>query len=220
MKTAFAIVIMSCAAVNAWAQAGNSRGDMDIIFNDLNKKYSYDKRYSTVEGTPYLFNDWTAGSLKMPDGRMLTNVQMNIDLVTQNLIVQNSQKVAMVVSHDQFSTLNFNNAMVFKLGFPTIDNQTPASLYQVLIEDKVSLLKYSQKSIVQLDEFDRKKKFMLYEDYYFLYDNAMNGVKSKTLSKVFPGMKDEIVAYIKTEGLKMKDEGDVKKLIQFVNSKL
>ncbi len=220
MKKVIIVITLLNGFLCSNAQIGNSRADMDIIFNDLNKKYSFDKRYNTVEGTPYLFNTWAMGTLTMPDGKTLTNVRMNIDLVTQELIVQNSQMVGMIVSHDQVSALNLNNSMVFKLGFPAIDNQTPASLYQVLVADTVSLLKYSQKSIVQLDEFDKKKKFMLYEDYYFFYKNLINAVKSKTLSKVFPGIKDEIAAYIKAEDVKMKDEADVKKLIQYINTKL
>ncbi len=219
-KPGLIALLLIGVTVVGYAQIGNSRADMDMIFNDLNKKYSLDKRYPQVEGSPFLFDTYKVGILKMTDGKILTRARMNIDLVTQDLIVLNGQNVGVIVSPDQVTSLELESK-IFRNGFPALENQTPQSFYEVMIQDTVSLLKYYQKSIVQLDEFDKgKKKFQLYEDYYFLYNNTMNSLKTKTLNKAFPQMKDDISAFIKSNDLKLKEDAGAKKLVEFINTRL
>lgn len=224
MKSLCISIIILNLGSTGLAQIGSDRGDLDIIFNDLTKKYLSDRRYANVEGNAFIAEGWSMGSLMLKNGKKFGPLRMKLDLVKQELIYlngQNNEMIAPAEEISQFDLMIGQKKLIFKTGYQSIEQQTTNSFYQEVLADTVSLLKFSQKEIAQRDEFDKKKSFIMYEDYYVYYKEAITPLRNKnSLSKVFPEKNKEISSYISDHKVKMKNEEDVINLVKFINSQL
>ena len=224
MKTLLYFLITCVSFHLCNAQIGDTRADNDIVFNDLTTKYFKDKRYANVEGNPFLLDDWSPGKLVMKSSIKYEGLKVRMDLLKQEVVVlesSNKEMVAPIAFIRQLELTNGENKLIFRTGYPKIEKKTVNTLYGVLIEGKVSLLKFSQKDIVQKDEFDKRKSFILYEDYYVFFNETITLVRNKnTFLKLFPDQSGKIDTYISDNKIKTRDEKDLISLVTFLNSSL
>ncbi len=70
------------------------------------------------------------------------------------------------------------------------------------------------------NQADRAAKFTQYDYYYILKEGTpvMVSPKKKAIVKLFPDKKNEIKGYIKSEKLKLKNQEDFAKLVDYIAS--
>jgi hypothetical protein len=107
--------------------------------------------------------------------------------------------------------------------FPSIENNTPATFYEVLGNgDQFQLLKYTHKRIKETVVYGGApvKEYVM-DDLYYIYDKAdkkMHALGSsrslKAVKKVLPNYAAQMDAYLNTNKLNLKKEEDMVQLLQ------
>jgi hypothetical protein len=118
---------------------------------------------------------------------------------------------------------NNNISKKFMCLFPSIENNTPATFYEVLGNgDQFQLLKYTHKRIKETVVYGGAplKEYVM-DDLYYIYDKAGKKMLAlgsshslKAVKKVLPNYAAQMDAYLNTNKLNLKKEEDMIQLLQ------
>ena len=110
---------------------------------------------SEMYGNPYLFRDWSAGTVKFTSGRIVNQFKLRFDCVRNQLLLQFQGSTFAAESKVQEFVIYTNkkkDSMLFRKGYPAIGNGTDNTYYHVLLDDKVHLLRLVSKNIIEEKE--------------------------------------------------------------------
>ena len=128
------------------------------------------------------------------------------------------------------SIISFNDTVrqqvkkyTFQTGFPGIDNQTSIHFYQVLCNGKVTLLKSLNKSMEERNNElsgEKSKEFVTRENWYVFQNGTMKRVKKDQsfFTTVFSDKTDPFLGYVNERKVNFKNEEQVIKMIDYLNS--
>lgn len=183
--------------------------------------------YSDVSGSPYLYTDFVKGTIQLADGRSYTNVFLNLDLISQEVLFLKQDNEKMAFKEDVRGVV-FEPATgraLFKRNFPSSNSSTNKDFFLVLADGKMTLLKKIWKVIWQEKEFNSAtlKKNILDKSAYFIFDAEKNTmvqtkINKKTLSTIFVLHQEAMDKYIKTEKIDPGKDEDLVKLFTYYNS--
>ena len=221
------IVIISHAQRNSISTTG--KWGQQIFLSDVNGQ-AFVNKYEGISGSVYDNTDYLLARITLKDGRVYNDVKTRINLLEQevNFIASNGQEgflgkgMASEITYQDNSGSNLE-AKVFQCGFPPIDNQNRISFYQILLNDKTSLLKSVYKSIQERNNDmsgERFKEFATYENMYLLKEGTMVRIK-KDKSNLIALLQDQnqsIKKYIDDQKLNLKNEAHLIALVQYYNT--
>lgn len=202
------------------------------MLNDNQGKPVMEQSYIDVEGSPYLVPNWFPGKVSLVSGKTML-AKLKYDLIKDELLFQSprdSLALAFVepvksVSFDAFGISESNLLpLVFSSGYPGIDEQTPASFYQVIADGKAKVLKRYKKIIHSDQVFNSAtvtKTFVLKDAvYYLLINDKITRIKpsSKVILNALSDKAEKMQAYIKSTKLDYKSDADLAKLFNYYNS--
>jgi hypothetical protein len=229
--TLFALVAL--ITQNVFAQTVFEQQEMD------NTKYSAGvqnvlrtskKHADEVNGNPFLFEKWLKAKIILKDGTEKSSGMIKYDIyrdefmyktATSDSIVLTMNNVVKVVLLDAdgnpipFVNMNFNS-------FKTTGN-VKQGFYQLLVEDKTSLISKRVKKLYSQDPYATNVTFHKFErsdDYYIIKDGAVEKVKrnKKFFLTLFADKQTEITDYLDREKIHFKDDKDLAKLVSYYNS--
>ena len=182
-----------------------------------------------VQGTPYVFEKFGQGKIVFVNGMESVDSNLNYSLVDHKLYY--TQKNGLYVVNQQakeFILYGLDKeknkiSKQFMCLFPSVDDNTPATFYEVLGKgDNLQLLKYTSKRIKESAVYGGAplKEYVL-DDLYYIYDKVDkkmlvlgSGHSLKALKKVLPNYTSQIDALINTNKLNLKKEDDMIQLLQ------
>lgn len=178
--------------------------------------------YTEVKGTPYLVNSWCKGSVKFSNGNILKNEDLMYDMVSGQVLYKKagSEDVIMAFS-DPIKSFSIN---VDGKGRNFIKNKTDNAFFEVLYDGPTKLVKQSQKFINEQSQYGSATKAKVIEEksiYFLLPTNGDKIQLSKDKKATLAAMGNKqsaIDAYIKKEGLNLKNENDLIKIAQYYNT--
>lgn len=180
-----------------------------------------------VSGSPDLNVDWADGSISRKSGKQYTNLKLRYDAYSDLVEFQDLQSGKMFTPTfadlNGFTLKSSNGDMVFANGFPAVDNQTPASFYQVIAPGKTQLLKHYTKTVKETQGFGdgtTSKNFEDNETYYIYKNGAMTKVKNdeKDITAALSDKSQQLTAYAKSNHLGFKKEEDLNKIFTYYNT--
>jgi hypothetical protein len=221
------IVIISHAQRNSISTTG--KWGQQIFLSDVNGQ-AFVNKYEGISGSVYDNTEYQLAKIILKDGRVYNDVKTRINLLEQevNFIASNGQEgflgkgMASEITYQDNSGSNLE-AKVFQCGFPPIDNQNRISFYQILLNDKTSLLKSVYKSIQERNNDmsgERYKEFATYENMYLLKEGTMVRIK-KDKSNLIALLQDKnqsIKKYIDDQKLNLKNEAHLIDLLKYYNT--
>ena len=93
-----------------------------------------------IEGSPLLLNQWSFGRIRFLNGHTFADSAMNLSLYNHRFYIKRNdsyleiiQPIEAVIISDKEKPVG-NEDRIFKNGFPVIDYQDKASLYEVLFQ--------------------------------------------------------------------------------------
>ncbi|WP_295711618.1 hypothetical protein [Mucilaginibacter sp.] len=202
------------------------------MLNDNQGKPVMEQNYIDVEGSPYLVPNWFPGKVSLVSGKTML-AKLKYDLIKDELLFQSprdSLALAFVepvrsFSFDTFGILESNLLpLVFSSGYPAVDEQTPASFYQVIADGKVKVLKRYKKIIHSDQVFNSAtvtKTFALKDAvYYLLMNDNIARIKpgSKVILTALNDKAEKMQTYIKSAKVDYKSDTDLAKLFNYYNS--
>lgn len=218
LKT-FAITCLLYLGVSNHTKAQLIQNDQGAPFLGIN--------YTDIKGHPYLFENWTEGTVKLTNGKSYTSVQLKYNLLRDELFfkdIKTEQLLAFVIPVVEFKLNDTQKgSLLFKSGYKAIDNNTEKSYYQVLFDGGTQLLKRTSKKINEEKPFNSAstiKSFEVLTFYYISNNNTLIKIRKdkKSVLAALPNQSAALENYIQEKSLNLKNEEDLIQLIQYYNS--
>jgi hypothetical protein len=217
-----------CFATYAQAPDEIDRDKLRTLINTDGKPFV--NQEFDIEGSPFYFDKWKYGSIKLISNNVYNNVSVRLNLQSHEVHFLSQAKTEMTVLPDLVKELFIYdttgsgvNIYDFQCGFPAIDQQTAKDFYLVLSNGKMKLLESIKKEIRQRKDDisgEVKKDFVSYENYYVYSNNALRLVRLNKNS-VLQAMNDQqpkIEDYIKANKLSYKSADDLRKIVDYYNT--
>ena len=223
------LLFFSCATLPLFAQiTGNAIPS--VQFADANGRL-LPASGAGILGTPYVFEKFSMGKVIFVNGMESVDSSLNYSYFdhklyfTKNngLYVVNQQAKAFVLN--SVDKDNNNVSKQFMCLFPSVDDNTPATFYEVLGKgDHFQLLKYTHKRIKETVVYGGPPtKEYVSDDLFYIYDKAAKKMLSlgsshslKAVKKALPNDAAQIDAIINSNKLNLKKEEDMIQLLQLI----
>ena len=182
-----------------------------------------------VAGSPVLNENWGTGRVKLANGFVLTNADLQFDLFSNQLhFKRNNIAYAFADALKEFS-MEFKDsdqvrAVTFRSGYPAIKKKTESTFYQLIAGgDKVQLLNYVSKEIRENYTYmgPVRKEYQLNNAWY-VYDIKTGTIQNINLSKTsllkaLPAFAEAIHLFADSKNYKLKSEKEVIELFAVLN---
>jgi hypothetical protein len=186
---------------------------------------------SNLTGNPYLFKDWSEGIVRFSRGRTMNQFKLKFDCLKNLLLLQFNGSAFAAESKVQefvmYPKSKSKDSLIFRKGFPAVDKATENTYYQVLFQDKVTLLRLFSRNIVeekQLVTVNRQitRRLEEVQSYYMLHNGEMVLLPDSRseLPEKFSDKKDQIAQFISSQQLKMRSPDDYLQVVKKYNELL
>ena len=225
------ILFFSCATLPLFAQiTGNAIPS--VQFADANGRL-LPASGAGIQGTPYVFEKFSVGKVIFVNGMESVDSSLNYSYFDHKLYFSKSNGLYVVNQQAKAFVLNSvdkdnnNVSKQFMCLFPSVDDNTPATFYEVLGKgDNFQLLKYTHKRIKETVVYGgAPTKEYVSDDLFYIYDKAAKKMLSlgsshslKAVKKVLPEYAAQIDASINSNKLNLKKEEDMIQLLQLLKT--
>ena len=222
------IFFFSCVTLPIFAQTIPGNAIPSVQFADANGRL-LPASGAGIQGTPYVFEKFGMGKVIFVNGMESVDSNLNYSYFDHKLYY--TQKNGLYVVNQQAKSFVLNSvdkdnnkvSKQFMCLFPSVENNTPATFYEVLGNgDQFQFLKYTHKRIKETVVYGGApvKEYVM-DDLYYIYDKTDkkmlvlgSGHSLKALKKVLPNYTSQIDALINNNKLNLKKEDDMIQLLQ------
>ena len=130
-----------------------------------------------VEGTELLYENWLPATIKSSNGKEYTNVMVKYNLLEDVPYFLGKRDVTMIFSspikefviEDKVG----DNKRIFRAGFPSYNQFTTSTFFEVLVDGKIKLLKKQGKRITEARAYNSATtvKSIIDDVSYYLHEN-------------------------------------------------
>jgi hypothetical protein len=229
MKKYLLILLFSCATLPSFAQTiPNQTAIQAVQFADANGRI-LPAGAAGVQGTPYVFEKFVQGKVIFVNGMESVDSNLNYSYADHKLYY--TQKNGLYVVNQQakeFTLYGLDKdknkiSKQFMCLFPSIEDNTPATFYEVLgAGGSFQLLKYTSKRIKESAVYGGAplKEYVM-DNLFYIYDKAAKKMLSlgsalslKSIKKTLPNYAAQMDAYLEANKLNLKKEEDMIQLLQ------
>src|SRR5262245_40829425 len=109
---------------------------------------------SDVTGNPYLLKDWSDGVVRFTSGRVMNQFKLKFDCLKNMLLLQFNGSAFATESKVQEFVLypKKSDSILFRRGFPVTEKTNDATFFNVLLQEKVTLLRLVARNVIQENE--------------------------------------------------------------------
>ena len=192
---------------------------------DFRAKVVLEKTYTDVKGSPYFFDYWSLGVVKMASGASYKDMSLKYDQVTGELIFKDKDGKYLGFADPiaEFKLIDKTDSFrIFRSGLKATDGNSDKSFFEVLYDGSTTLLRDPQKNIVEHRAYNSStavKSIVETPAYYVLVNDQL--VKIKKDKKSILGVltnPDQLDKYINDNKLNLKDDRDLAKLMLYYDS--
>ncbi|WP_205513386.1 hypothetical protein [Longitalea arenae] len=171
----------------------------------------------TVTGNPYLLKEWCDGVVRFSSGRTVTQFKLKFDCLKNMLLLQfNGSAFAAESKVQEFVMYPKNkDSILFRRGFPSTDKTTDQTFFNVLLQDKASLLRLVTRNIIEEKQLvavsGRMNRRLEEAEYYYLLQNGQMQLlpaNRNELPSTFADKKEPVAQFISSQQLKMQSPED------------
>lgn len=181
-----------------------------------------------VGGSPFMTEDYQTGSVQVADDKIVTNVPVKFNIFSNAVMVQkDGQDMRLesfqVVSYDITGNDGAIKHIMFKQGYPEIDNHTDKSVYQVLtMGSNIHLIKFLSQKVedaATLGDYSRREIVTTQQLYIYTPGGEIKRIKASKQSVVdaLPALSAKIEEVVTANKLNLKSESDIAELVEALN---
>lgn len=183
-----------------------------------------------VAGHPFLINSWTSGIVNLENNKNIPS-KLKFDIQANQVLFQDKNGQTMVLKN-KFSGFMLDNAdkeisninpLIFANGYPATGRQTENTLYQIIGDGKIKLLKNYRKEIAEHIEDTSSvvtSKYRLIKLYYIFKNNQLKQVfpNKKSFQKLLNEHTEQLSTYFESNKVDFNNDMDLQKLMVWYNS--
>jgi hypothetical protein len=234
MKFTLSVVGLLLAFVSGGAQrvVDITHADADVIgqerINGLvgGQVLSPVKFVKVTEGTPFFSDEWLDGTLVLSGGKVLDHIELRIDLLQHEVHYKgaNGQEMIATTPIRAVTLAGATGPLTFVPGTPwrETDKALDGAWLQVLVNDKVSLLREIRKKMAENTPYGSStiERTIAEADFYYL---QMNGhflrIESWShLPELFGDKQQALVDYIRVNHLKGRKPEEYAQVVSYYNT--
>jgi hypothetical protein len=228
MNKSIFILFFSCVTLPIFAQTMTGNAIPSIQFADANGRF-LPASGAGINGTPYVFEKFGMGKVIFINGMESVDSNLNYSYFDHKLYY--TQKNGLYVVNQQAKSFELNSvdkennkvSKQFMCLYPNVDDNTPATFYEVLGKgDNFQLLKYTHKRVKETVVYGgAPNKEYVSDDLFYIYDKATkkmlvmgSALSLKSVKKTLPNYATQIDGYLNANKLNLKKEEDMIQLLQ------
>jgi hypothetical protein len=191
---------------------------------------TFDTRYQGLKGSQYLYNEWKKGAVMILGYDKPSIAFMNLDCINDQLIFRHQDGEASAFSRELVSSFaiqdsSMNDQLAYFLAIP--DKKGKTEYHQVLYSKGILILQHHRRILRKADYQRAYNPDVRYDEYvrideYFAKRGEAEPEKiqfsRKTIESLLPEMKEQITTWSKSNGSKLKTEGELVGLLQHLES--
>jgi hypothetical protein len=181
-----------------------------------------------VGGSPFMTADYQVGSITIAENKIAANIPLKFNIYSNAIMIEKDGQGQKLESFELVSyslTGNDGSAkqIVFKQGYPEIDNHNEKSVYQVLsMGPNVHLLKYFSQKVEDaptLGDYSRREIVTTEQLYIYTPGGSIIRIKAnkKSVVEALPSLSSKIEEVISANNLNLKNESAITDLIVALN---
>ena len=221
------LIVFTFVVISVKAQVQNYMLGVDEYIDYANIKRTNSpgsQPYDNIKGSPYLFEDFITGKIKLKDGKTYEG-PLRYDIYANKIEFKSSAgEVFSVINPETIDKIFMNESRLIFI--PDNKNVQEGNYYEVLIEGEFSLLvKHTTilKDPVPAKPYYAAKPAMFVtkeNNFYLLSENSgLVEIKNKEdLAGIDTNRGDEISKYIKENKMKLSNRSDLIELTNFLNA--
>lgn len=191
---------------------------------NMNGRVLRQTNYSDVSGSPYLFQDWSKGTVTFKDGKASDKVELKYDQMSDILLFKNStgaeMEVADPIKEFVISDPKLGTSRIFRHDFKPVDDYNEQSFYEVLYDGSVKFTKKVKKSIMTEREYNAStdtKKIIEKPVFFIVKDNQpiLVNKNEKAILAAIGDKTPELTKYVKENKLNLKNDADILKVLEY-----
>ena len=185
---------------------------------DSNGRIISSNNYTDVDGSPYLPNEWSEGSITLKTGKNIAYNALRYNIITGSLEFNYTGKPYDVTNSMREFTLG---TMKFRNGFPATEKQNTESYYQILYDGKQKLLCHRTANVYIEQAYNsatKTQKLDIIETYYLQKtDGKLYEVKKnlKYFLAILGDKSNQLGEYLKKENIKLRTWDDAVRVLAF-----
>ncbi|WP_432712987.1 hypothetical protein [Pedobacter sp.] len=191
--------------------------------------YFVGNTYSNLTGSPYLYEDWAKGYVKLANGTVYRDLFVKYDQVKDELIFLNEKKSPQLFSQPvtEFTIVNINEGVetkrTFINGFQSMGDANSKTYYELLVAGNTKLVKHISKKVVEErgnGSILVNKQVKETAKYYLSMADNLYPIKrdQKAILVTLKSKATELTSFIKENNLNLKKDGDLITLIYYYNT--
>jgi hypothetical protein len=181
-----------------------------------------------VGGSPFMTADYQMGSVTVAENKIASNIPLKFNIYNNAIMIEKDGQGQKLESFETVSySVTGNDGIVkqiiFKQGYPEIDNQNDKSVYQVLsMGPNVHLLKYLSQKVEDaptLGDYSRREIVTTEQLYIYTPGGDLKRIKAnkKSVVEALPLFSSKIEEVISSHNLNLKNEAAITDLIVALN---
>lgn len=217
-----AILTLSAAIVMAITsiQASQAQQQYTQLNSDGQAVTKYRPTTENIDGSPWLNDAWSQGTILNSAGTTFTNVSIKFDVANDRLIYLEGAEQLLFKENIKKFTMD---GRTFINGLPAVDSLTSISYYELIADGKVKLLKHYIKRVVASPGYGSAVTNYRYSDkaaFYIYKDVKMYPVKldKKSVLQVLSDKSEQIDTYLASHKVNFKKNEDLAALVTYYNS--
>jgi hypothetical protein len=180
-----------------------------------------------VGGSPFMTNEYQTGSVAIAENKTVPNVPVKFNIYSNAIMIQKNGEEMRLESFELVTYTETVNGqakqVMFRQGYPEIDNHNAKAVYQVLsMGPKVHLLKFISQKVEDaptLGDYSRRELVSTQQLYIYTPGGEIKRIKNSKQSVVeaLPALSSKIDEVISANKLNLKNESAIAELVEALN---
>lgn len=178
------------------------------------------KEYTNLKGSPYLYDDWVKGEVRLANGVEYKDIFLMYDQVIDQLSFTYKKDKPQAFVDPVASFIIGDRA--FRRDVMSQNKPLAEEFFEVLVDGEVKLLKRTNKKVLEeiaLAVATKQKNIYTTTSYYLVVADKMVKVNNKkSVTKALGKHQNTVEKYIKEKDLNLKEEQDLVDLMTYYNT--
>jgi hypothetical protein len=205
----------------------SSYGVKAQFLHDINGVPLTQKKYEDVTGTPFLYEEWSPGTVKFTNGKSYKeNLFLKYNAKDDELYFKNKNgdPLLFVDSVSEFViTPPIGIGHHYRNGYKDVNGYSQNAFFEVVADGSVQLLKKTKKTILESKAYNSpttERRFVTVSQYYLIKSGKAVAVKpdKKSVLSTLNDKQPALEKFIKENNLNLRNDDELAKLVVYYNS--
>jgi hypothetical protein len=190
-------------------------------------RYTAEKTIENMVGSPYLFEDWKAATVRFANGKVYKDMQVKYNQVDDKLLLkgETGEPMTFVDPVVEFRIPAASGETQYRNGFKPSANHTEKTFYEVMFDGNIKLLKKVSKTIIESQNYNSPSvvKNIDQQVHFFVVkqdESTEFKPNKKAILEVLKDKADLVNTFIAGTKVDFKSDESLKSIFVYYNSLL